>query len=241
MKKLFLLTILLTFTSYTLTAQYYNKKIKGNGNLKTTTINVSDYDKISVAGNFEVNLYKGNEGDITIKTDENLMEYRIVEAKDGKLKIKTEKGYSLKPSKKIEIKVPFEDLNALSLAGSGNFYTEDVIKTEDLKLSLAGSGNYNLTIDSHDLKASVAGSGNTTLNGTTHEFACSLAGSGNINAYNLKAVDVKASVAGSGKAKLYASDELKASVAGSGNISYKGNPEKVKANAIGSGKIKSKS
>lgn len=241
MKKIILLTVLATLTTFSLSAQFYSKKIKGNGNLKTTKINVNEYDKISVAGNFEVTLYKGNEGEITIKTDDNLMEYIVVESEDNKLKINVEKGYSLKPSRKIEVSIPFEDVDALSLAGSGNFYSEDVIKANDLKVSLAGSGDFDLAVDSHDLKLSVAGSGNTTLKGNTHEFACSLAGSGNIDAYNLQATEAKVSVAGSGNTKINVSDDIKASVAGSGNIFYKGNPEKVKANAVGSGKIRSKS
>ena len=53
MKKLAIIIILLTFTA-NVNAQWYGKKIKGNGNVVTKTRNVSDYDEIAVAGSFDV-------------------------------------------------------------------------------------------------------------------------------------------------------------------------------------------
>ena len=233
-----ILAFLIITTS--LNAQIFTKKIKGNGDFKTETRKVSDYKKISVAGSFNVELVKNNKSEIIIKANENLLEYIITEVKNGKLKIKIKKGYQLKATKTIKITVSFSSIDAVSLAGSGYIFSEDNINSDNLKLSLAGSGDLNLKVSSNDLKTSIAGSGNITLTGNTNIFKASIAGSGNINAYELKTEMLKVSIAGSGNAKVNVINEINAVTTGSGNIYYKGNPKIEKTKSVGSGSIKNR-
>ncbi|WP_111709230.1 head GIN domain-containing protein [Lutibacter citreus] len=228
---------LLFFVS--LNAQW-NKKVKGNGSITTEIRSVSDYDKISISGNFDVLLVKGSEGEISIKADENLMEYISCEVKKDLLSIKTKKGYSLKSSKTIEIIIPFKDINSVSLAGSGNIKTEDSIETNNLKINLAGSGNMNMEVSTRKIDTHIAGSGNINLKGDSNEFSCNIAGSGNLNGESLKTDIAIAKIAGSGNIKIKTNKEIQAKIAGSGNVFYYGNPKIVKSNSIGSGSIKKK-
>jgi len=241
MKKLFTTIIAFLIISTSVNAQFFTKKIKGNGNIETENRSVSDYDKIGVAGAFEVQLIKGSEGKITVKADENLMEYIITEVKNGTLKIKTKKGYNIRTKRTIKITVPFNDIEAVSLAGSGEVYSKDRIDSSHLELSVAGSGSMKLEVSSKNLKSSVAGSGNLRLTGDTKEFKCSVAGSGNINSYDLKAKKVTVNVAGSGNVRVNAIDEIHANSAGSGDIYYSGNPEIQKIKSAGSGSVRKKS
>lgn len=221
-------------------AQMFTKKIKGDGTVITINRNVNEFDKIGIAGSFDVTLIKGNEGEISIKADENLMNYIITEIKDNTLKLRTKKGYQLKPSSTIKITVTFNSFDALSLAGSGNVNSNDILNSTNLKLSVAGSGNLNLQAKANNLSANIAGSGNINLNGFCSNFKTSIAGSGNLNAFDLKADVVKVSVTGSGNAKVNALKEISATTAGSGDIIYKGNPIIEKSKAVGSGNIKKK-
>jgi putative autotransporter adhesin-like protein len=240
MNKLFTSVLALLIMSANLNAQFFTKKIKGNGDVVTKTRTVADYDKIAVAGSFDVKLFKGKEGAITIKADENLMEYIITEVKSGTLKIKTKKGYNISTRKTIVVTVPFNDIDAVSLAGSGDIYSEDMINSSELKLSIAGSGNLNLKVSTKNLKSSIAGSGNMNLSGDTDQLTCSIAGSGNIDSYNLKATIATVKIAGSGDVKVNAVKEIHAKNVGSGNIYYSGNPSVEKTSSVGSGSIKKK-
>ncbi|REE82019.1 putative autotransporter adhesin-like protein [Lutibacter oceani] len=232
--------LLLSIISTSVHAQFFTKKIKGNGDITTITRNVSDYDAIGIAGSFDVKLFKGNEGTITIKADENLLEYIVTEVENGNLKIKPKKGYNLVSRKTIEITVPFESIDGVSLAGSGDVFTNDIIKSNNLKISLAGSGNMDLNVSTGDLDSNIAGSGNIKLTGESDNFNCSIAGSGNLNGYNLKATIANASIAGSGNVKVNAVNEIHAKIAGSGNIVYSGDPEIIKSKSAGSGSVKKK-
>ncbi len=238
--KILFVFIAIFLMSTTSNAQFFQKKIKGNGDVETINRSLGDYDKIAVGGDFRVELVKGAEGTITIKADENLLEFIETEVKNGNLAIKVKKGYQIRSKKNIEITIPFEEIEGVSLAGSGTIRTNDEIKSNDLKLSLAGSGNMDLTISSKDLDTNIAGSGNIKLTGNTNEFKCSIAGSGNLNGYNLKATITTVSIAGSGNIKVDALTEIHAKIAGSGNVIYTGNPEIVKSKSAGSGSVKKK-
>ena len=65
----------------------------------------------------------GNEGELTLTGESNLLEYIKTEVKDGKLLIKQKKGVNLKPSNwndGILIVVPVENIDAVTLSGSGD-------------------------------------------------------------------------------------------------------------------------
>ena len=125
MKMKRLLTISLALCSIITTAQWGEKKIKGNGNVVTIERSVGEYETISSAGWFDVILVDGKEGTISLKGEENLLEYIETEVKNGKLTIKKEKGVNLKSSNwkgGIVVTIPIEEVSAVSLAGSGDVH-----------------------------------------------------------------------------------------------------------------------
>ena len=239
MKKLIITSIILTLT-FSVNAQSWwnNKKVRGNGKMKTEVRTTSDYESVSAAGNFDVKLVSGKEGKITLDGEENLMQYIITEVKKGKLTIKVKKNVSIRITKKFVVTVPYRDIDIVSLAGSGDISNEGTIKAKDFKLSLAGSGDIDLNIDVTSVKTSIAGSGNIKLNGKSSSLICSIAGSGDVSAYGLSTKSTVVSVAGSGNVKTTVSESIKARVAGSGSIYYKGKPDKIDTKSFGSGSVK---
>ncbi|MCK0180538.1 DUF2807 domain-containing protein [Flavobacteriaceae bacterium S0862] len=237
-KSILLLAAILSVSS--INAQWWGgKKIKGNGNMTTETRNTGDYVGIKCAGSMDYILVAGKEGEITLEGESNLLEHIVTEIKDGNLIVKVKNKVNLSPSwnKTIKITIPFEDINNVSLAGSGDLWNEDKIKTNDLSVSLAGSGDVILNVETSSLKGSLAGSGDLTLKGNTNDLSVKVAGSGDISAFGLQANNTTASVAGSGDIEVVSNKSLKARVTGSGDIEYKGNPEKEDTKVTGSGTI----
>lgn len=241
MKKIFT-TLLLTILSVTATqAQWWQgtKKVDGNGNVVTQTRKVADYDAVSLTGSMDVILIKGQEGNLKVEAEENLQQHITTEVNNGKLKISVEKGYNLNPSRNndIIITVPFTDIDAVSLTGSGDIRSSDMITSRDFSLSVTGSGNVRLPLKAESASASITGSGDIDLSGSSTDFNCKVTGSGDISAFDFKAQHVKATVTGSGDIQVYASESLKASTPGSGDIEYRGNPKKEDFRTMGSGSI----
>lgn len=234
-----ILTLLLALG--TIAATQAQKKIKGNGKVVTVERSTDDYDGVSVSGWFDVELVNGNEGTITIKGEENLMEYIITEVKEGKLVIKPKKGYYLSPSNwkngGIDITVPVEEISMVAMSGSGDITGKKRLEADEFKTAMSGSGDISLEVVSKTLKVAMSGSGDISLKGRTTDLEVAISGSGDVNAFDLEADNVEATVSGSADIKVTANKMIKARVSGSGDIYYKGNPSKIDSKASGSGDI----
>ncbi len=237
--KISLAVFLAVFGLSNANAQWGNKKIVGNGNVTTKTVNTGNYDAVKGVGSMDVHLEKGSEGNIRVVTDENLQEYIIVEVKDNALVVKTKKNYYLKTKKGIHVYVPFDDISKVSLTGSGDIDTKDTIDAPNLDISITGSGDVNLDVNSGMLEARVTGSGDMVLTGKTNDLDISISGSGDFSGFGLDSNNTEARVSGSGDARVVANKSIKARVNGSGDITYKGNPERSDTKTSGSGDIDS--
>lgn len=240
MKKSIQLMVLVAFLAgFMVNAQSSNNRVDGNGKVVTQTRNTADYDAIKVSGSFDVDLVAGKEGKITIKGEENILNVIIVEVEDNTLKIQVKKNTNIRSSmgKKVQVTVPFEKISELSLSGSGDIQSKNVIKNDKFLARLSGSGNFNLAVDSNSLELNLSGSGNVRLKGSADSFTTKLSGSGDIDAAELKSKNVDVNVSGSGDSKVNCSEVLTARVSGSGDIKYTGNPEKRDVKVSGSGNI----
>lgn len=229
--------IILGALSVTATGHAQWNKIKGNGKIVTEKRTTAEYDEISVSGFFDVVLVSGKEGEITIKGEENLLPYIKVEVKDNVLHIYTEKNININTKEDIVLTVPFKQISAVSLSGSGVLKSKNTIVAKNLKAKLSGSGDLTLDVKATDFEAHLSGSGDVVINGNADNFTSKISGSGDVDAVNLIAKKANLTVSGSGDMKVNCSDSLYARVSGSGDIAYKGNPQSKDTKVSGSGEI----
>jgi hypothetical protein len=239
LKKITFILLALTVSLSTNAQDWWgkSKKIKGNGNVVTVKRTTSNYDGISVGGSFDVILVEGREGNITIEGEENIIPYIETEVSGNTLKVQFEKNINIRTTKRLTVTVNYEDIEKVSLGGSGNITCKGLIKSDDFSASLGGSGNITLEVDADEVAANIGGSGNIRLEGNSNEFTCSIAGSGSIKAYDLNTNELYATIAGSGSIRTTVKTKIKAKVVGSGSIYYKGNPTKIDTKSVGSGDV----
>jgi hypothetical protein len=219
-------------------AQAQNR-ITGNGNVTTKKVSTGSYDKVDVAGFYDVFLVSGKEGDITIEGESNLLEHISITVEGSTLRIATEKGKRINTSrgKNIVVTVPFESLNEVSLTGSGDIKGKSTIKATNFETNITGSGDITLDVEASQIDARITGSGDLVLKGKTGEFSCEITGSGDLSAFGLESGKVNSTVSGSGDCKVTCTDSLQARISGSGDIQYKGDPKHKDTKVSGSGSI----
>jgi hypothetical protein len=220
-------------------AQWGNgEKIKGNGDITTTIRSTGSYDGLKASGPMDFKLVQGQEGEISIQGDANLMDYIVTEIKGNKLVVKVEDGYNLKPSQTIVVTVPYESISSVSLAGSGDIENFGMIESDDFNVSLAGSGDINLNVSAKIIKSAIAGSGDIELRGSTKNLTTKIAGSGDFEGSNLESINVDAKITGSGSADVVCNGNLKARITGSGDVNYSGKPTNKDTKITGSGSVR---
>lgn len=220
-----------------------NKKVVANSNFVTKSIRVDNFQKINVAGSPDVTFtQKAGRPMVEVYTSDNIIDLLEIKVKNNALYIGFKKNVSVS-YKKLEIRVSAENLNGISVAGSGDVFLSNGLQTnDDLSIHVAGSGNIEgSNIKCANMKVSVAGSGDIKASGITcNNLKASIAGSGDMELKGVTAISTEASVAGSGTATLTGTTQTASySVAGSGDLfteDYKA--QRISANVAGSGNIK---
>ena len=237
MKKL--LVALFALLSINTFAQRW-ETVKGNGQAKKETREVSSFSSLSSQGSMDVQIAYGNSNSVVIDADENLLPYIETTVENGKLTIKNKKGINLKSSSKILVNVSMTKINSLQLSGSGNLSGSGAFNNDSkTDIAVSGSGNLKLDFDSFkDLDVTVSGSGNVDLKGkSANNIDAKISGSGNIDCSDLSSKDVTAKISGSGNIKVYASNSIDAKISGSGSVYYKGNLQNIQTKIAGSGRV----
>jgi len=202
--------------------------------------NESGFTKVSfgISGNMYISI--GNEFNVTLEGDKNDLEDIITEVSAGRLVVKKE-NWRMNFNEKVNVYITMPELEGLGVSGSGKAEIKDAVKTDDLSLSVSGSGKlYTSEVSVSDLKCSISGSGDIILGGGNASRAdLSISGSGNYTGETTKLGTVDISISGSGNCVVNVTELLKAGVSGSGDVTYIGNP-KVDARVSGSGKIRSR-
>jgi hypothetical protein len=214
--------------------------VKGNGNMKKETRQASGYTGLSLSGSMDVQVAHGSSNTITIEADENLLPYIETQVEDGKLTIRTKKGYNLKSKSKMLVSVSMTKVSSVNVSGSGNITGNGTFaNTGETSVNISGSGNINMAFDKMDeLDVHVSGSGNVNLKGNSaNKIDAHISGSGNIDCSDIKSNEVDAHVSGSGNIRVYANKSIDAKVAGSGNVYYRGDATNISSKASGSGKV----
>ncbi len=243
------------------------KPVKGNGNVVTKQIAISDYKEISAACVLEF-VYEQTDGEsyLEVQIDENLLPLLQIEVNGDELKVGPKedkrKGrvetVDLKPTvfKVVSHSRTIEDID---MAGSGNFVVASPLNIDKLEIDMAGSGSVIMNkevkgdkleinmagsgsviaadVSLREVECNLAGSGFVKVSGSADEAEYNVAGSGDIKAYGCIAGRAECNVSGSGSIEVYAKDNLNASLVSSGKICYKGNPT-IKKSVIGLGKLK---
>lgn len=236
-KKLLALLYLITITLTTNAQNWFSNKVKGNGNIITEKRTTSNYNGVHSSGAFHVVLVNGKEGEITLNGEENILQHIEVFVEKNILKIKYKNNISIKTSKRVTITVPISKIATISLGGSGNIVSNNVLEAENLTTKITGSGSIDLAVNTQQVNATIAGSGNINLEGNTTAFNTKLTGSGDVRAYELKSEEVLVKITGSGSVKTTVSKRIEAKITGSGNVYYQGNPKYVNSKTTGSGSI----
>lgn len=218
--------------------------IEGHGPIVTKELEINDFEKLIVAGSFDVEVYYGVIQSVVAVGQENIIDRLNMWVEDGKWVVKLEDGNYRNFDLNLRITVPY--LSEAILKGSGNLDINS-IQTSMLKAALIGSGNLridnfigdldqlnvvlegsgliavnNLITDDVDVR--IDGSGNVKLQGVGSDMDCRIIGSGNLKAINFLVQECQVDILGSGSTEVNVSSILSVDIDGSGNVRYIGNP-----------------
>ncbi|MEI8226255.1 MAG: head GIN domain-containing protein [Bacteroidota bacterium] len=231
--------------------------VRGNGITETEIRRSGMFYRLENSTSIDVVYKKADTTGITIKADENLLEYIVTETNDNTLEIKARTGNTCLDFKErplITITSPnleqaiisgsgafiademFGDAMIIKMSGSGDISAERVSCT-GLTVMLSGSGNINIkNCQSITSDIFLSGSGSINIKGKSEDCDVKITGSGEVFAENFLLGSASVIISGSGNAFINVEHALTGIISGSGNIYLKGNPT-ISQTISGSGKI----
>ena len=223
------------------------KKIKGNGDVITDVMTMSQFDGISLSSVFDATIVHSDDYKVVIEAESNIMPYIVTEVKNKTLKLRMKPNISFHRFKDIKVTIYCDKLESITSSGAGNIFAEDIICLEKLDISTSGVGNIEITNVSEcknltlklsgsgnikignvicdNYEMNMSGAGNVSLAGECSFAKINISGAGKYDAFGLNANKYDIKISGVGDAMVTAIDELTVKLSGAGNVNYRGNPQ----------------
>lgn len=204
------------------------------------TFQVGAFDRIEVAGPYEVEVRTGGQPGVRASGAERDVERMSVEVRDGKLTIhplRRTMSFGWSRHRKVAVAVTVPALRGAEIAGSGGIFV-DRVAGDTFEGGVAGSGGLRLgQVDARQLKLAIAGSGGIqAAAGRAGNAEYEIAGSGAIEAGGVVAETASIDIAGSGNVRANATRSAMVDIAGSGDVAVTGGA-KCTVSKAGSGNV----
>jgi len=205
------------------------------------TYQVGAFDRITVAGPYDVTVKTGGQPGVVAHGGEAVLAETDIVVEDGVLKIMPKKKNGIRfnwgKDSKVRVEVSVATLRAATIAGSGKIEI-DRVAGGDFAGKVAGSGDLGIArMDAGKVEVGVAGSGNVRAAGKARSLDVSIAGSGDVDLSALDVVSAEVSIAGSGNVRARATGTAAVSIMGSGDVEISGGA-KCAVSKKGSGEVR---
>jgi hypothetical protein len=211
-----------------------------SGQMVKESRSLPEFKRINLCMSADVTISQGENQQVEIEADQQVIELIETSLKDNTLTIKTKNSiFQNRGSAKIHITIPV--IESLSVTGSGDITGTTPIHADEIEIFISGSGSVTLQeLAANDVSTTITGSGNILLVGTSPvngKLEGTITGSGDLDTEKLPVENADITITGSGTANVTALRELETNITGSGSVYYKGNP-RINSSSTGSGRTK---
>ncbi|MBD3336501.1 MAG: hypothetical protein GF355_13395 [Candidatus Eisenbacteria bacterium] len=211
--------------------------VEGSGSVKQVERSAAGFHGVALSAACDVIVEQGEEEGVSIRGEENLLEYIETGVEDCVLRVGSRRGFNLRPTKPLIVAVSLKELDRLQISGSGTLEAAN-LNVVDLSIRVSGSGDAELlNLCADELTVRISGSGDVTTAGYSTFQDVAISGSGEYEAHGLESDIASVEITGSGSAAVNVNEELSVRITGSGDVAYGGRPE-VKRRITGSGALR---
>jgi len=213
--------------------------ITGSGDVVTREMNLSGFDKIDVSHAFKVDVRAGENFDVVIRVDDNVVEHLDVAEKGHTLRIglKRDQRYDIR-SATLEAEVIMPELMGLKLSGASHATVTGFKATVNLDVDLSGASSVRGEIEAGDARFGVSGASQVHLSGSAGDVTVDASGASIVELGDFAVRNARVDASGSTRVTVRASGQLDAEASGVSQIIYLGNPRLGKRDTSGASFIR---
>ena len=217
-------------------------EIVGSGDLITHEEMISDFTSVDAESGFMVEISKSNSYEVSVTTDDNVMEHIEIKKSGDTLVIGTKWGYSFRSvTLKVEITTP--ELHSLELSGGAQGKIEEFSSDNTFSVELSGGsvlrGEFE-TSEDVDLDLS-GGSVLSVIVGEANDLTIDASSGSVLDLSDFTVHNVNVELSGASRATINLDGGLSADLSGGSNLSYIGDPTLRNIETSGGSKISKQS
>jgi hypothetical protein len=236
MKKLSFLFVALSLTLGSCVMNGWNYGISGNGNVVKETRDVTGFTGVHVSSGIDVYLSEGDQYEVVVEADENLIEVIETDLKGDMLVVGTDQ-VNIRRAEAKRVHVTLPHLKELKISSAGDCKGQTPFHCGDLRLSISSAGDMSLEVEADRIVLDISSSVDAKITGKANLLDASLSSAGDLDAYDLEARSVEVNVSSAGDARVFATEEISMSASSAGNIYYRGDPKVVHSSTSSAGGI----
>lgn len=232
--KIFIVSIL----TFSLNSCVFNHDESGNGNLTTDKRKIDpEITEIYVSNSIDVVLTQGNNCNLEVTADSNLLEHIVTEQDGNSLYIKIKDNSNLQNIDELKVKVTLPNITYISTSGASSLKTTNTIISKEIELKASSSSDLVISLESENLTSDASSAAEIKIKGKAINVKYEASSSATINAEKLFAnyIDAKASSAGNIRCSPIINLDAKAS--SGGTVHFENKPKTVNKNESSGGKV----
>lgn len=196
--------------------------VKGNGKVAKEERSVENFKGIRVGGAFNVYLKQGDQVQLLVEADENLLPVIRTEVKSGVLVISTEEG--IRNATKLNIYISCKTLENLDVSGAAEIIGETPLRMNALEIDASGASDIELEIEASRFHIDMSGAAEAEISGKASNMQVDVSGASKLEADELEVAVCNAEASGSSRVKLWVSEKLDVTASGASSVDYTGDP-----------------
>lgn len=197
---------------------------------------VAHFDEICVSTAIQVILQQGKERAVKVEAAADVVSHIATEVRDRKLVISLSSVDSrAKGPMRVYVTVP--GIKGIDASSAASVTSDDIWEAPELELEASSAANIRLAVNTRVLDIDLSSAAHLTVKGEARQLEAEVSSAAHLNAQELVAQEADIEVSGAAAASVYVEKEIKYEVSGAAKLSYKGNPQVLKADVSQSGKV----
>lgn len=208
----------------------FNPGKKGNGNVEEEKREISEnFTEVSAAEGIDVYITQGNDFEIVVEADENILDLIATDINDNRLRIHAEENIG-RATKRVYVTLP--EITVLKTSSGAEITSKNNLEASIIELSASSGSEINLDLTAKEVDADTSSGADITLRGSADQFFADASSGSDIRA---KEFQVKTCIAGASSGadiSVAVEESLTADASSGADISYSGNPSVKKKKSV---------
>ena len=235
MKKIYLAVIIVAAITLSGLSSCVFNCVHGSGHEISEDRKVTDFNELSVSGNYKVTLRQDSSLSLKITADDNLLKYIKTVVEGDRLRIYSKRNFC--NNGQVTISIGVRNLEEVKASGAVEVESDGKINARNFRFKLSGVTKITMELNAANVSTTGSGSSELNLKGQATSHNIELSGVGKVYALDFVVGSCEIQTSGVGHSEVNVLNSLSVHSSGASEVKYRGNPSNVSNDKSGASSI----